>query len=104
TSRRGQLSRRIRRRGGCGSGGVASRVEALRAGGRVIPAPPLLVPRVRAGRRLLVDGLARRVVTLGGAAVILSILAILVVIAAQAYPLFLPPPATPVSTPSPPAP
>jgi phosphate transport system permease protein len=72
--------------------------EALRAGGPAIPARPLAVSRVRAGQRQLVDRLARRVVTLGGVAIIASILAILVVIAAQVLPLFTSPTATPVRT------
>jgi phosphate transport system permease protein len=75
---------------------VSGHVDTLRAGGPVAPARPLAVPRARASRRLLVDRLARGVVTLGGAAIILSILAILVVIAAEVYPLFRPPTATPI--------
>jgi phosphate transport system permease protein len=75
---------------------VASQVETLPAGGPAIPARPLSVSRARTGRRHLADRLARRLVTLGGVAIIGSILAILVVIADQAYPLFLPPTATPV--------
>ncbi|MCI0371698.1 MAG: ABC transporter permease subunit, partial [candidate division NC10 bacterium] len=47
--------------------------------------------RERVTRRLRVDRLARRLVGLGGAAIIASILAILVVIAAEIYPLFRPP-------------
>jgi phosphate transport system permease protein len=82
---------------------VNGRVETLRPGGPVVPARPVAIPRARAGRRLLVDRLARGVVTLGGAAIIVSILAILVVIAAEVYPLFRPPTATPVSTPAGPA-
>ncbi|MGH7264546.1 MAG: ABC transporter permease subunit, partial [Candidatus Rokuibacteriota bacterium] len=62
------------------------------------PARPLGAFHVRAGRRLLVDRLVGRVVTLGGIAVIASILAILVVIAAEVYPLFEAPAATPVHT------
>jgi phosphate transport system permease protein len=45
-----------------------------------------------------VDRLARRAVTLGGVAIIASILAILVVIAAEVVPLFAPPAVTPVRT------
>jgi phosphate transport system permease protein len=52
----------------------------------------------RAGRRLLVDRLARRLVTLGGLAIIGSILAILVVIALEVFPLFTAPTATQVGT------
>ncbi|HWR20661.1 MAG TPA: ABC transporter permease subunit [Verrucomicrobiae bacterium] len=51
-------------------------------------ARPVIVPREKIARRLLLDRLARWVVTLGGAAIIVSILAILFVIAAEVYPLF----------------
>lgn len=47
-------------------------------------------------RRLLLDRLARWIVTLGGAAIIVSILAILFVIAAGVYPLFRKPTAVPL--------
>ena len=57
-------------------------------------ARPIIVPRQKVSRRLLLDRLARRVVTLGGAAIIVSILAILFVIAAGVYPLFRKPTAT----------
>jgi len=77
---------------------VADRVETLRAGGPALPARPLHLSRARVNRRLLVDRLARRVVTLGGVVIIASILAILVVIAAEVYPLFAPPTAEPVRT------
>ena len=50
-------------------------------------------------RRLLVDRLARRLVTLGGVVIIASILAILFVIVAEVYPLFKQPTATPVRRP-----
>src|SRR5262245_7031065 len=61
------------------------------------PRPGSIV-RSRISRRLLTDRLARRVVTLGGLAIIGSILAIFFVIAAQAYPLFKKPTATLVGT------
>jgi phosphate transport system permease protein len=77
---------------------VSIREETLRAGGPGIPARPRAVSGARAGHRLLVDRLARRAVTLGGVAIIASILAILVVIAAQVVPLFAPPSATPMRT------
>src|SRR5262245_35166930 len=48
---------------------------------------PEAIVRRRMSRRLLTDRIARRVVTLGGLAIIASILAIFFVIAAQAYPL-----------------
>jgi phosphate transport system permease protein len=75
---------------------VSVRADTLRAGGPVVPARPFAVARARTGRRLLVDRLARSVVKLGGAAIIVSILAILVVIAVEVYPLFQPPTMTPV--------
>jgi phosphate transport system permease protein len=74
---------------------VANHVETLRAGGPAVPARPLDAARTR-GRRLLVDRLARRVVTAGGIAIIASILAILFVIAVEVYPLFRAPTATPI--------
>ena len=52
----------------------------------------------RVTRRLRVDRLTRRLVTLGGAAIIASILAILFVIAAEVYPLLKKPTATLVGT------
>ncbi len=57
-------------------------------------ARPVIVPHQKITRRLLLDRLARWVVTLGGAAIIVSILAILFVIAAGVYPLFRKPTAT----------
>ncbi|MCE9615246.1 MAG: ABC transporter permease subunit [Lentisphaerae bacterium] len=45
----------------------------------------------RLKRRLVADGVARRVVTLGGMIIIGSILSILIVIIGQVYPLFAPP-------------
>jgi len=77
---------------------VANPVETLPAGGPAIPARPRADARVRTGRRLLVDRLVRRLVTLGGVAIIASILAILAVIALEVYPLFQPPTVTPVRT------
>jgi phosphate transport system permease protein len=63
---------------------VAINVEALR--GR-----PLVVSRARTARRILLDRWASRLVVLGGIVIIASILAILVVILAEAWPLFRPP-------------
>ncbi|PTL36329.1 ABC transporter permease [Candidatus Methylomirabilis limnetica] len=51
-------------------------------------ARPFIIPREKIRRRLLLDRLARWVVTLGGAAIIVSILAILFIIAYGVYPLF----------------
>jgi phosphate transport system permease protein len=75
---------------------LSTREDALGAGGPAIPARPRPITRARLGRRHLVDRLAHRVVTLGGVAIIASILAILFVIAAEVVPLFAPPAATPV--------
>ncbi|HEV8663837.1 MAG TPA: ABC transporter permease subunit [Candidatus Methylomirabilis sp.] len=77
---------------------MADRTEALAAGGPGTPARPLTLPREQISRRLLVDRLARRLVGLGGGAIIASILAILLVIAAEVFPLFKAPTATPVTT------
>jgi len=67
---------------------VTNHVETLGTGGSTAPPRVLHVARARPGRRLLVDRLGRRVVTLGGVAIIASILAILVVIVAEFAPLF----------------
>jgi phosphate transport system permease protein len=75
---------------------VANHVDAIPAGGPAAPARRLVRARARIERRLLVDRLARRLVTLGGSAIILSILAILLVIVVEVYPLFEPPTAQPV--------
>ncbi|MBI4013689.1 MAG: ABC transporter permease subunit [Candidatus Rokubacteria bacterium] len=77
---------------------MSTREETLRAGGPGAPARRRDISRARVSRRLLVDRLARRVVTLGGLAIIASILAILLVIAAEVYPLFKAPTAEPVRT------
>src|SRR5213076_3067884 len=58
------------------------------------PARLLAVSRARAGWRILADRLATRLVVLGGIIVIASILAILLVIAGEVYPLFRKPAAT----------
>lgn len=77
---------------------MANHVKTLKVGGPATPARPLDIPRARLSRRLLVDRLTRRLVTLGGVAIIVSILAILFVIAAEVYPLIKKPTATPVGT------
>jgi phosphate transport system permease protein len=59
-----------------------------RAGGPEVPVRPPSDPSHRVARRRFLDRLARGVVTLGGTAVILSILAILAVIVKQILPLF----------------
>jgi phosphate transport system permease protein len=60
----------------------------------VTPAPSITISRVKSRRRLFVDRLASRLVTLGGVIIIASILAILLVIVAEVYPLFKKPTAT----------
>lgn len=66
--------------------------------GEALAAPrPVIVSRGGTTRRLLLDRLARWVVTLGGAAIIVSILAILLVIAAEVYPSFTKPTAEPMN-------
>ncbi|HSF32846.1 MAG TPA: ABC transporter permease subunit [Candidatus Tectomicrobia bacterium] len=73
---------------------MANHVEGLRVGGPGTPTRRIDTTKARVRRRLLVDRLSRRLVTLGGVAIIASILAILVVIAAEVYPLFKKPVAT----------
>jgi phosphate transport system permease protein len=70
---------------------VAIRGEALGAGGPEPAARPLIVSRARTARRILADHWASRLVVVGGLVIIASILAILVVIVAEVYPLFVPP-------------
>lgn len=72
--------------------------KVLTPGEPVPAARPVALSLGRLGRRLLVDRLARRLVTLGGVAIIGSILAILVVIGIEVYPLFEKPTATQVGT------
>ncbi len=67
---------------------MAIGADALKAGGPGAPARPLTVSRARTSRRLLIDRLSSRLVVLGGVVIIASILAILVVIASEVYPLF----------------
>jgi phosphate transport system permease protein len=69
-------------------------VETFKVGRPGLPARTIDTSKARVRRRLLVDRLARRLVTLGGVAIIASILAILLVIAAEVYPLFKKPIAT----------
>ncbi|MDD5559314.1 ABC transporter permease subunit [Candidatus Methylomirabilis sp.] len=70
--------------------------KAIVPGEPLQAARPFTVPHQKITRRLLLDRLARWVVTLGGAAIIVSILAILFVIAAEVYPLFRRPTAVPL--------
>lgn len=67
---------------------MANHVETLRPAGPVIPAPPVAIPKSKVKRRIFIDRLASRLVTLGGVLIIASILAILLVIVAEVYPLF----------------
>ncbi len=67
---------------------MATHVETLRAGGPKTPARPLGVSKARTDRRVLLDRLASRLVVGGGLLIIAAILAILVVIAVEVYPLF----------------
>jgi phosphate transport system permease protein len=66
----------------------------LPAGGPDAPARPLIVSSARTRRRIRLDGWVSRLVVIGGIVVIAAILAILVVIVAEVYPLFTPPGAT----------
>jgi phosphate transport system permease protein len=77
---------------------VATNVETLRAGGPGAPARPLAVSPTRTRRRILYDRLASRLVVLGGIVVIASVLAILVVIVSEVWPLFRPPSAVPMAS------
>ncbi|PYM92318.1 MAG: ABC transporter permease [Candidatus Rokuibacteriota bacterium] len=67
---------------------MATTVETLRTGEPAPPARPLVASRARASRRILIDRLACRLVVLGGIVIIASILAILLVIVGEVYPLF----------------
>jgi len=75
---------------------VDNRTDVLKPGEPLDAARPFPVFWKAAGLRLVVDRLARRVVTLGGVTIIGSILAILLVIASEVYPLFKRPSASPV--------
>lgn len=72
------------------------RTTVMRPGEPLPVAGPTAVSRERPSRRGLVDRLARRLVTLGGVTVIGAILAILVVIVLEVYPLLKTPQATQV--------
>ena len=62
--------------------------DTVRADGPAIPARPLVVSRSRTARRIVLDRWASRLVISGGIIIIAAILAILVVIASEVYPLF----------------
>jgi phosphate transport system permease protein len=67
---------------------VAIGQEVFRAGGPGASARPLRVSPARTARRIVADRWASRLVVVGGIVIIASILAILLVIAAEVYPLF----------------
>jgi phosphate transport system permease protein len=67
---------------------MAVNVETLDGGGSASPARPIGVSPARTLRRIGVDRWASRLVIVGGIVVIASILGILVVILAEAWPLF----------------
>lgn len=71
---------------------MATKTEAF--GEPAPPARPLAVSPARTHRRLLADRLASRLVVAGGLVIIASVLAILVVIVSEVYPLFRAPAAT----------
>ncbi len=77
---------------------MADTTKVLIPGEPLPSARPVVLSLGRAGRRLLVDRLARRIVTLGGIAIIGSILAIMLVILLEVYPLFRVPTATLIDT------
>jgi phosphate transport system permease protein len=77
---------------------VADTTRILKPGEPLPADRPVSLFRERTSRRQLVDRLGRRLVTLGGVAIIGSILAILVVIVIEVYPLFKAPTAARVGT------
>jgi len=62
--------------------------EFAPAGGPPLATRPLEISRESVNRRLLADRIGRRIVTLGGFTIIMSILAILIVIVVEVAPLF----------------
>src|SRR5262245_56967187 len=79
---------------------MTDQLEALKTGGPALTARPMEISRKKTRRRLFVDRLSRRLVTLGGMVIIASILAILLVIVAEFYPLFSAPNASLLSSPT----
>jgi phosphate transport system permease protein len=77
---------------------MTNHVGTLKVGEPMPSTSPLTRARVRVSHRLRMDRLTRRFVTLGGVAIILAILAIFLVIAAEVYPLLKPPTTTQLST------
>ena len=83
---------------------MAISVEAIAergAGGPGLPAHPLVVSPARTSRRIRLDRWASRLVVVGGLIVIAVILAILLVIVGEVYPLFRVPTATLVAVATP---
>ena len=62
--------------------------QTLQSGGPAIPVRPLVVSPARTLRRIGVDRWTSRLIIVGGLVVIASILGILLVILAEAWPLF----------------
>jgi phosphate transport system permease protein len=73
---------------------MADHVDAIRSPESVAAGPSIVVSKAKGRRRIFIDRLASRLVTLGGVIIIASILAILLVIVAEVYPLFKEPTAT----------
>ncbi len=70
---------------------MRSNADAVPAAGPGVAARPLVVSRARTARRIRLDRWASRLVVLGGIVIIAAILAILVVIIGEVWPLFRPP-------------
>ena len=77
---------------------MATTLETLGRGEPGHPARRVAVTRTRTSRRILIDRLSSRLVVLGGVVIIASILAILLVIALEIYPLFKAPSASPAGS------
>ena len=67
---------------------MAVNPNVIGAGGSASPARPLVVSQARTARRIALDRWTSRLVILGGIIIIAAILAILLVIVAEVYPLF----------------
>jgi phosphate transport system permease protein len=79
---------------------MVDHLETLKMGGPPLTARPMNISKSKVRRRLFLDRLSRRLVTLGGVVIIASILAILLVIVAEFYPLFSDPEASLLSMPT----
>src|SRR6266850_6441770 len=73
---------------------MTNHADTIQSAGPETPARSIAISKAKGKRRLFVDRLASRLVTLGGVIIIASILAILLVIVAEVYPLFKKPTAT----------